>query len=212
MTGQHENIRFEGEFQVCKDLAPLSGSSYVPELKHTLLSVSQATETWGASAIFDKDGMVYVRGPIHYDDSNIIARGFQKDGLYWTKIKDESDVAGSVSTQDEDDFCEYVGFSEEFTNGKICEVSQDGEQDQLIPVRMVQRKRKKARIDMMRKFLASYHLWHVRFGHKKGLRRMIMYQGVIGLPKDYGKLQIDNDFCVQCLRGKQRKRKHVSIT
>jgi hypothetical protein len=45
----------------------------------------------------------------------------------------------------------------------------------------------------------------------KGLKRTIEFQGVVGVPKEYGKLQIENDFCVHCLRGKQVKCKHVKV-
>jgi hypothetical protein len=229
-TGQRENIPLEGEFYVSPYLPPMEGASYIPQLKHTLLSVEQAITTWDATAIFLQGHLVYVKGRVTYDESQVICRGFQRNGLWLTDmdnptaIPDDLDQAFGcemetvgdekldvVKEEEEEDFCEFVALSDEFTDGKICEIPAPNEEKETIPVRTQQRKRKKARIDMMRKYYSLYRLWHARFGHKAGLRRTIMYQGVIGLPKDYGKLRIENDFCVDCLRGKQKKSKHVRI-
>ena len=73
-------------------------------------------------------------------------------------------------------------------------------------------KRKRRRRVLMRKRERELRLWHMRYGHIEGLWRMIQKQAVTGLPSNYHELFCQDDFCVHCLHGKQKKDDHGPIT
>ena len=54
-----------------------------------LLGTSHATRTWDATALYDQDGVVYVRGKVSYDPNQVIIKGFQERGLYWIRPPDD---------------------------------------------------------------------------------------------------------------------------
>jgi hypothetical protein len=72
-------------------------------------------------------------------------------------------------------------------------------------------KQKRRHRVLMRKQEHELRLWHMRYGHIEGLRRMIQRRAVTGLPSSYHELFCQDDFCVYCLHGKQKKDDHGPI-
>jgi hypothetical protein len=95
------------------------------------------------------------------------------------------------------------------SDGSIIEEKEPKEEDQgqmFGPVEQPRRKRR--RRVLMRKRECELKLWHMRFGHLKGVERTIKKRGCKGLPDNFNLLAAEDDFCVSCLHGKQKKDDH----
>jgi hypothetical protein len=215
-TGEKCEIPLVGEMNINGEVEPILVASHVPDLKFPLLSFHQATKQWKGYTLITLDAITYVKGKPTFPDSDIIMRKFQHEGLYWTPQNPQTyspQQASYISEGEHGKDSETYGCSMgiEETSGELCEHPADGEADKKAPDRPVQRYRKVACVDLMRKYLNWLSVQHTRFAHKSGLRRTIKYQGVIGIPWDYGKLLLDHNFCVHCLQGKQCKCNHSAI-
>jgi hypothetical protein len=216
-TGGRSKIKSEGDCVITDDVPPIKDAMHVPELTNPLLSMGQAIDQWNAHAIVDGEEIIYVKGEKEkIPEGKIIMRGFRgEEGLYWTPRnpdnKRENEIhIYAVEEEQSPEPCVYE-VQEVEDVGTLLELPSKEETKETIPERERTKHRRIARVDMMKKFNNHISVLHGRFGHLKGLARTIRYQGVIGLPKDYNKVLMDNHFCVYCLMGKQHKCSHSKL-
>ena len=80
-------ITVKGELKIGKSILPICNINLVPLLGDNLLSVSQLTNQWDMTAIFNKDSVKITKTTFIIPQSEIILNRIMRDSLYWVDLQ-----------------------------------------------------------------------------------------------------------------------------
>ena len=81
-------ITEKGDLKIGESILPIQDINLIPLLGDNLLSVSQLTTQWDATAIFDKNRVKIMKSTfIIFTQLEIILNGNLRDSLYWVDLQ-----------------------------------------------------------------------------------------------------------------------------